>query len=117
MQGKEYKGGNHLHHELVLNDLANRRFIPNSCHLIKQPATDKEETGHTQQEQHIVEGNEVFLKTEHTNMRVNHKNHCKSPHRINIFYPFFCHLMLQRYEIFRNFETKSRNYSRSRKLK
>ena len=50
MQGKENKGRDDLHHEFILNDLADRRFIPNSCRIKEQPTADHEETGQAQQE-------------------------------------------------------------------
>ena len=57
MQGKENKSWDYLHHKLIAHDL-----------LHGQPTTDKEETWHTQQEQHIVECHEIIIETENTNM-------------------------------------------------
>ena len=68
MQGKENKSWDYLHHKLIAHDLLHGRLIPNACRLIKQPTTDKEETWHTQQEQHIVECHEIIIETENTNM-------------------------------------------------
>ena len=102
MKGKEDKGRDYLHHEFIVDDLLNSCLIPYPGRLVKQPATDHKETRHTQQEQHIIKGNEIFFETEHTDMRVNYENHRESPHRINILYPFLYHTMLQRYEIYGN---------------
>ena len=48
MQGKENKGRDYLYHKLIANDLLHGRLIPDTCRLIEQPATNKEETRHTQ---------------------------------------------------------------------
>ena len=91
MQGKEKKGRDNLYHKLIANDLLHSWLIPNACRLIEQPAADKEETRHTQQEQHIVECHEIILETENTNMGINDENHSESPHSINVFNSFLCH--------------------------
>ena len=99
MQGKENKGRHYLRHKLIANELLHGRLIPDTCRLIEQPTTNKEETRHTQQEQHIIECHEIILETENTNMRINDENHSKSPHSINVFNSFLCHYACKDTEI------------------
>lgn len=102
MQGKKHKGRNDLHHKLITDNLLHGRRVPHTARLVEEPATDEEETWHAKQEQHIIERYEVFFKTEHTDMGIDDENHREPSHRVNILYSLFCHIYLQRYELFRN---------------
>ena len=91
MECQENKGGNYLYHELIADHLLYCQSIPHATRLIKQPAADKEETRHTQEEQHIVECHEIFFEAKNADMRIDDENHGESSHRINVFNSFLCH--------------------------
>ena len=73
------------------------RFM-GSC--LKQPTADKEETRQTKQEEHGIEAQQGIAETEMADMRIDDENHRKSSHRINVFYPLFCHYACKDTELF-----------------
>ena len=77
-----------------------RDIIPLTIRLFKQPATDKEETRQTKQKKHIIPTRPHISQTKIAYMRINHENHRKSSHRINIFYPLFGHYDCKDTELF-----------------
>ena len=66
--------------------------IPLSPNLIKQPATDKEETRQTEDEKHIIPPHRPVTQTIAADVRIHHENHRESPHRIDVFYPLCSHI-------------------------
>ena len=68
-----------------------RNTIPLTIWLRKKPATDKEETRQTKQEKHIVITHPFIAQAIIANMGKDNENHRRPTHRVNIFYPLFCH--------------------------
>ena len=78
--------------------------IPLAADILKQPPANKEKTWQTEQKEHIVPPHPLVTQAVIADMRIDHENHRKSSHRIDVFYPAICykHLLLKRRFIFRN---------------
>ena len=57
----------------------------------EQPTANHKETRQSEEDKHGIIPHPWIPQTEMTNMRKHHENHCKSSHRINVFYPLLSH--------------------------
>ena len=78
----------------------NGNTVPLAICLFEQPAADKEEARQSEQKEHIIPAHPHISQTKTANMRIDHENHGKPSHRINIFYPLLCHNACKDTELF-----------------
>lgn len=68
-----------------------RHAIPLTVWLGKEPAADKEETRHSKKKEHIIVAHPFIAQAIVTNMGEDDEDHRQATHRVDIFYPLFCH--------------------------
>ena len=85
---KKDKGGKQLDHRLMTYHFPERP----SGDRLEQPAANHEETGQSKEVEDTVEAHQRAIQAEIADMGIDHENHRKSPHRINICYPLLCHI-------------------------
>ena len=88
-QQQKNKGWQQLHHRLM----ANHFFEGPMGDGLEQPATNHKETRQSEEVKHTIESHQRTIHTEITDMSIEYENHCKSSHRIDVFYPLFRHFM------------------------
>lgn len=71
-----------------MTNISHKRALSNR---LKQPATQHKETWQTKKKESLIKTQQRIPQTEMADMRIDHENHGKSPHRINVFYPLPCH--------------------------
>jgi hypothetical protein len=96
---EEYQCGQQLDHRLMTYHFPERP----SGDRLEQPAADHEETGQAKEVEDTVEPHQRAVQTEIADMGIDHEDHRKSPHRINICYPLLCHINCKSTEKRRNF--------------
>jgi hypothetical protein len=96
---KKDKGGKQLDHRLMTYHFPERP----SGDRLEQPAANHEETGQSKEVEDTVEPHQRTIQAEIADMGIDHENHRKSPHRINICYPLLCHINCKSTEKRRNF--------------
>ena len=97
---QENHSRHNLNHELVFDRVLDGHTIPLEADVFKQPSADKEETRQAKQEKHIIPAHPHISYTEATDMGIDHEDHRESSHRINVFYPLFCHYVCKDTELF-----------------
>ena len=97
-QEKE-KSGQQLNHRLMTNHFPERPFGDR----LEQPAANHEETGQAKEVEDTIEPHKRTIQAEIADMGINHEDHRKSSHRINICYPLLCHINCKSTEKRRNF--------------
>lgn len=91
-QKQKDKSRDDLHHELF----AGYRRKRSRGNKLKQPTTQHKETRQAKQEECAIITQQRIPQTEMADMRIDHEDHRESSHRIDVFYPFGCHLLLQK---------------------
>ena len=84
---EEDKGGQQLDHRLMTNHFPERP----SGDRLEQPAANHEETGQAKEVEDTIEPHKRTIQAEIADMGINHEDHRKSSHRIDVFYPLFSH--------------------------
>jgi hypothetical protein len=87
-QKQEDKRWDDLNHELF----ANYRRKRSRGNRLKQPATQHKETRQAKNDKYRIIAHPRIVHTEMAYMRKHYENHRESPHRIDVFYSFGCHI-------------------------
>lgn len=86
---EEDQGGQQLDHRLMTNHFPERP----SGNRLEQPTADHEETGQTKEVEYTIKPHQRAIQAEIADMGIDHENHRKSPHRIDVFYSLFRHIL------------------------
>ena len=71
-----------------MTHIGHKRSLSNR---LKQPTTQHKEAWQTEKKESPIKTQQGIPQAEMTDMRIYHENHRESSHRIDVFYPLFCH--------------------------